>query len=74
MSERGTKATHPRVSDITIVADPPAARLRFKRQRLRYTRDGETWDYRVVSVSMPDDWGRCTLAVEPIATLPGAPE
>ena len=57
--------THPDISDVTIVVDPPAERLRFKGQTMRFARDGETWDYWVVGVSMPDEFGRCTVHVEP---------
>jgi nitric oxide synthase oxygenase domain/subunit len=51
---------------VTIEVDPPAERLRFKGQLMRYTAyDGQVSDYRVTKVSMPDEFGRCTLSTEP---------
>lgn len=51
-----------------IQVSPPAARLKFKGKRLRFTTDGNTWlNYRVVSVSMPDGLGRSTLTLQQIA-------
>jgi hypothetical protein len=59
---------HPDIAYVTIDVEPPAARLRFKGRRMRYTDwKGKTWDYQVTAVSMPDNLGRCTLTVEPLA-------
>lgn len=47
-----------------IEVHPPAERLRFKGGTIRFAPDGKTWrDYRVVRVSMPDQYGRCTLSL-----------
>lgn len=52
---------------VTIVPDPPAARLRLKGGTLRLTMKGVVSNYRVVSVSMPDEFGRCTVEAEPVS-------
>lgn len=65
--------SHPEISEVIIEAHPPAERLRLKGQRMRYARDGQAWDYRVVKVSMPDEWGRCVLTVEPDGPPPSSP-
>ena len=57
-------AVLPRSAELIIEPRPLATRLRLKGQRVRYTRDGKAWDYRVASVSMPDRWGRCKVALE----------
>jgi hypothetical protein len=57
--------TESREASATMRFDPPSARFRVKGKRLRVERWGETLDFRVVAVSYPDEWGVCTLELEP---------
>lgn len=60
-----TTATATPEASATVRFDPPAARFRAKGKRLRFVRNGETLDFRVVAVSFPDEWGYSTLTLEP---------
>jgi hypothetical protein len=63
-----TWATDVQMLEVTVVADPPAERLRIRKgSTVRWTDiDGVVRDFRVLKVSMPDKFGRVTVSAEPV--------
>lgn len=56
-----------RTAEAVIEVHPFAERLRYKGRLVRYFDGGTQRDFRVAWVSMPDEWGRCTLTLEAVA-------